>query len=77
MREVMGKSIYSYAMNYMGLPAAIAQVDLNDGLPIGVQIIGRRFREDQCLDAAEAIEKVVGVMAEELWRRQDPGGAAA
>ncbi|MCZ6829455.1 MAG: amidase, partial [Gammaproteobacteria bacterium] len=69
-REVMGKSIYGYSMNYMGLPAAIAQVDLNDGLPIGVQIIGRRFREDQCLDAAEAIEKVVGIMAEELWRRQ-------
>ena len=33
----------------------------------------RRFREDQCLDAAEAIEKVVGVMAQELWMRQETG----
>ncbi|MCL4744790.1 MAG: hypothetical protein KJZ83_05190 [Burkholderiaceae bacterium] len=27
-----------------------------DGLPIGVQIIGARFREDMVMDAAEVIE---------------------
>jgi amidase len=27
-----------------------------DGLPVGVQLLGRRFREDTILDAAEVIE---------------------
>jgi amidase len=56
-------------MNFMGLPAAIVQADENGGQPVGVQIVGRRFREDQILDAAEAVERSVGVMAERLWRR--------
>jgi amidase len=30
------------------------------GLPIGVLITGRRFREDACLEAAGAIEARVG-----------------
>jgi len=32
-----------------------------DGLPMGVQIIGPRFREDMVLDAAQAIEQACGV----------------
>jgi amidase len=43
--------------------------DENGGQPVGVQIVGRRFREDMILDAAEAVERAVGVMAERLWRR--------
>lgn len=31
-----------------------------DGLPVGVQLIGRRFREDTILDAAEVIEARCG-----------------
>jgi amidase len=46
--------LYSYAMNFMGLPAAIVQANENDGQPVGVQIVGRRFREDMILDAAQA-----------------------
>jgi amidase len=33
-----------------------------DGLPSGVQIVGRAFREDLCLDAAQAIEDRLGVL---------------
>jgi amidase len=68
-REVLGSALYSYAMNFMGLPAAIVPANENDGQPVGVQIVGRRFREDMILDAAEAVERAVGVMAERLWRR--------
>ena len=39
---------------------------LHDGVPLGVQIIGQRFREDLCLDAAQAIENAVGVLAQRL-----------
>jgi amidase len=36
---------------------------------IGVQLIASRYREDPCLDAAQAIERSVGVLAGELWVR--------
>jgi Asp-tRNA(Asn)/Glu-tRNA(Gln) amidotransferase A subunit family amidase len=65
-RGVLGSVLYSYAMNLMGLPAAIVPANENDAQPVGVQIVGRRFREDMILDAAEAVEQAVGVMAEQL-----------
>lgn len=45
-----------FAIPVLGLPAVCAPVGLVDGLPVGVQIVGARFREDQVLDAAEVIE---------------------
>jgi amidase len=35
---------------------------LANGLPTGVQVIGTLFREDTCLDAAESVERSVGVL---------------
>ncbi len=46
--------------NLLGLPAAAVPVGEAGGLPQVVQIIGPRFREDLCLDAAEAIERRAG-----------------
>jgi amidase len=43
-------------VNLVGLPAVVVPVGLGAGLPQVVQIIGRRYREDLCLDAAAAIE---------------------
>ena len=41
----------------LGLPAAVVPVSTSpDGLPVGVQIIGRRGREDEVLAVARAIE---------------------
>lgn len=48
--------------NLLGLPAACVPTGLADGLPTGAQIIGDLFREDLCLDAAEAIERALGVL---------------
>jgi amidase len=67
-REVLGAAVYSYSMNLMGLPAACVPAHFDEGLPIGVQIVGRRFREDQILDAAEVVEQSAGVMAQRLWQ---------
>jgi amidase len=36
---------------------------------VGVQLIGSRYREDVCLDAAATIEAMVGIMAKRLWER--------
>jgi amidase len=44
------------AVNLLGLPSVAVPVGVAGGLPQGVQIIGPRFREDLCLDAAEAVE---------------------
>ncbi|MEM1046266.1 MAG: amidase family protein [Pseudomonadota bacterium] len=65
--EVLGASIYSSSMNFMGLPAGNIAAHFADGMPINVQIVGRRFREDLILDACAAIESRVGVMAERLF----------
>ncbi len=48
--------------NLLGLPVACVATGLNDGLPTGVQVIGDRFREDLCLDAADVIEHSLGVL---------------
>ncbi len=50
------------AVNLLGLPAAVVPVGVADGLPLAAQIIGARFREDLCLQAAEAIEDRLGVI---------------
>lgn len=52
------------AANLLGLPVAVVPVGMGEqsGLPQGVQIIGGRYREDVCLDAAEAIEARLGVV---------------
>jgi amidase len=57
-------------MNVLGLPAAVVPVGLHEGLPVGVQIVGSRYREDMCLDAAEAIERKVGILTRQLWERR-------
>jgi amidase len=52
------------AGNLLGLPVAVVNAGMGaqSGLPQGVQLIGARFREDLCLDAAEAIEERLGVV---------------
>ncbi len=49
-------------VNLLGLPSVAVPIGLADGIPQGVQIIGPRYREDLCLDAAEAIERQVDVL---------------
>ena len=47
--------------NLLGLPSLTVPVLLVDGVPQGIQLISRRYREDLCLDAAEMIEQQQGV----------------
>jgi len=45
-----------FAVPMLGLPAVSMPTGLAGALPMGVQLIGPRFREDLVLDAAEVIE---------------------
>ena len=46
--------------NLLGLPAAAVNAGKAAGLPAGVQVMGARFQELACLEAAEAIESALG-----------------
>jgi amidase len=48
--------------NLLGLPAAVVAGGTTGGLPVGVQVLGDRFQELLCLEAAEVIEREVGVL---------------
>jgi amidase len=69
-KDLFDSAIYSFGVNYLGLPAGVVPVGLVEGLPAGVQIVGRRFREDLILDAMAAVEAQVGVLARTLWSRE-------
>jgi len=59
--EPMRRLIRSFRLtelcNLLGLPSIALPTTVENGTPHGVQIIGRRFDEDRCFDAAEVIEK--------------------
>ena len=66
-KDIFDSAIYSYGINYMGLPAGSVALGLVENRPAGLQIVGRRFREDLILDALEAIETRTGVLTHTRW----------
>ena len=55
---VFDRFVHCKLASALGLPAAVVPVLRSpDGLPVGVQIVGRRGREDEVLAAARAIER--------------------
>ena len=53
--------VFLFATAFLGLPCISVPTGVVDGIPMGVQIIGPRFREDMVLDAAQAIEEACGL----------------
>ncbi|MDA9175932.1 amidase [Alphaproteobacteria bacterium] len=75
MLDLIGSAVYVYSMNFLGLPAGNIGSHFADGMPVSVQIIGKRFREDLVLDACEAIEQRAGRMYDRL--KADPNSLIA
>jgi amidase len=69
-KRFLDASMYSFGLNYLGLPAGVIGLDLVEGLPAAVQVVGRRYREDVICDALEAIEDRNGVLSHRLWDRE-------
>jgi amidase len=69
-RRIFGNDLrFNMAVSALGLPVVTTSIGYVNGLPIGCQLIGGRFREDVCLDAAAAIETRLGLPVQELWKR--------
>jgi amidase len=47
---------YQFAIPVLGLPSLAVPMATHEGMPMGIQIVSRRFREDLCLAAGEIIE---------------------
>jgi amidase len=60
MRRVMAAQASMMAIPVLGFPALSVPTGVTDGLPAGVQLLGRRFDEDGILDAAQVIEARAG-----------------
>ena len=71
--EVLGAALWSYSVNFIGHPAGIVPTHISytktGATPIGIQIIGQRWREDTVVSALIAIEKHCGTIYEKLWKQ--------
>lgn len=61
-RRVQNAMRLCTATSFVGVPAVAVPTGVTDGLPGGVQLIGRAYREDLCLAAAEEVERRLGVL---------------
>jgi len=56
--EMYKSDMYTIAINLVGLPAiSIPIIKNSDGLPVGLQLIGKAFNEQPLFDAALGLEK--------------------
>lgn len=53
------EDIYTIGVNLAGLPAISLPVDSDEGLPIGMQFIGKAFDEQTLLDIALHLENTL------------------
>jgi len=59
--HAVANGAYTMPSNLSGHPAVVIPIgQTQNGLPIGMQIVGKRWREMELLAIAEAIDKVVG-----------------
>lgn len=60
LREIQTSLRFIVALSTLGLPTVVVPTGVSAGLPTAAQVIGPRYREDVCLDAAEVIERRLG-----------------
>jgi amidase len=60
--DLMEQMRFEVILNLLGLPAVCVPVGVADGLPQVVEVVGGRYREDLCLEAAQHIENAYGMI---------------
>jgi len=69
-KDFLEASVYSMAINYLGLPAGVIGTGLVEDRPAAVQIVGQRYREDLICDALESLQERCGRLTDHLWARE-------
>jgi amidase len=62
MKRILDAMTPTLAPAALGLPGVAVPTGVRNNVPLGVQLVAGRFREDLCLDAAEIIESRAGVL---------------
>lgn len=66
--EMYLNDVFTVTVNMAGLPGLAVPAGLNaEGLPLGLQLIGRPFDEETLFTLGAAIEKAVGTFAPTQW----------
>jgi aspartyl-tRNA(Asn)/glutamyl-tRNA(Gln) amidotransferase subunit A len=66
--EMYLNDVFTVTVNMAGLPGIAVPAGLDaQGLPLGLQLIGRPFDEETLFSAAEVIEQAAGRFAPEKW----------
>jgi aspartyl-tRNA(Asn)/glutamyl-tRNA(Gln) amidotransferase subunit A len=60
--------VFTVTVNLAGLPGIAVPAGLSaEGLPLGLQLIGRPFDEETLLSLGQVIEDAAGRLAPERW----------
>jgi aspartyl-tRNA(Asn)/glutamyl-tRNA(Gln) amidotransferase subunit A len=60
--------VFTVTVNMAGLPGISVPAGLSEeGLPLGLQLIGRPFDEEALFSLAEVIEQAAGRLSPERW----------
>ena len=62
------EDIFTLSLNLAGLPGMSIPCGMNNGLPVGLQIIGNYFAEAKLLNAAHKFQQATD------WHTQKPAG---
>ena len=66
--EMYLNDIFTVTVNMAGLPAIAVPAGLSDeGLPLGLQLIGRPFDEETLFSVAQVIEDAAGRFTPQRW----------
>ncbi|MEX0851883.1 MAG: amidase family protein, partial [Bauldia sp.] len=66
--EMYLNDVFTVTVNMAGLPGIAVPAGLSaDGLPLGLQLIGRAFDEETLFAAAQVIEDAAGTFTPERW----------
>jgi len=66
--EMYLNDVFTVTVNMAGLPGLVAPAGLSaDGLPLGLQLIGRPFDEETLFALGETIEQAAGRLTPEPW----------
>lgn len=66
--EMYMEDIFTLSLNLAGLPGMSIPCGFNDGLPVGLQIIGNYFAEEKLLNVAHKFQQATD------WHKQKPEG---